>query len=256
MSDYQNETSATGSATELVPEIEPLSLTDKFIGILTEPSATFDHIRAVGPRASEWVLPMLIMAAILGISMLVRFSNPETAAQMVQQQEEAMQKQVDQGKMSQEDADKVLDQISGITSTFAPIGAFISYIIVFFILCLVYWLLVRFLMKGEAGYSHILSVVGLSAFISSIDQILSILLMVVTGNGYANFSPALLMSGGMESTLFRLMLVLAPVSIWAQYVIGIGFSRIANVSLTKGMIASFIVWLLFVSLTVLTGFGA
>ena len=253
MSEIHEDNLTSELSTESAVIIEPLSLTDKFIGVLTEPTATFDHIRAAGTRTSDWLVPVLIVAAILGIATMVRFSNPETAAQMSQQQEQAMQKQVDDGKMTQEQADETLETIGNVTKIAAPIGAFISYIAIFFLLCLVYWVLVRFLMKGDAGYSQMMSVVGLAGFIGGIDQLLSLLLLVVTGNAFANLSPALFMSGGMESTLFRSMMVLAPVSIWAQYVVGIGFSRIANLSLMKGMIASFIVWLLFVLFSIVAG---
>ncbi len=259
MSEYQEEMNGTDVAAETQQTVEPLSLTDKFIGILTEPSATYAHIRAAGSRASDWLIPLLIMAVVLGISMFIRFSNPETAAQMQQQQELAIQKRVESGKITQEQADTAIEQMEqfgGMTKIIAPIGAAIGYVAVFFILALVYWLIVRFLMKGDTTYSLVLSVVGLSAFISAIDQIISILLMVVTGNAMANLSPALFMQGDTQNKLFLLMLVLAPISIWAQYVIGIGFAKTANISTAKGLIASFIVWFLFALLTVTTGFGA
>jgi hypothetical protein len=259
MSEYQDEREGIGATEEVVVPTEPLSLSDKFIGVLTEPSATFAHISTVGSRTSDWIIPLLVMAVVLGASMLVRFSNPETAAQMQQQQEVAIQKQVDSGKISQEEADKIIEQMEqfgGMTKIFAPIGAALGYIAVFFILCLLYWLIVRFIMKGDTNFSFILSVVGLSAFISAIDQIVSILLMVVTGNAMANLSPALFLDIHEAGKTFYMLLVLAPISIWAQYVIGLGFAKAANMSTAKGLIASFIVWFLFALLTVTTGFGA
>jgi hypothetical protein len=259
MSEYQDERAGIGATEEMAAPTEALSLSDKFIGVLTEPSATFAHIRASGPRTSDWIIPLLVMAVILGVSMLVRFSNPETAAQMQQQQEVAIQQKVVSGKISQEEADKIaeqMEQFGGMTKILAPIGAALGYIAVFFILCLLYWLIVRFIMKGDTNYSFILSAVGLSAFISAIDQIVSILLMVVTGNAMANLSPALFMDSQTAGKTFYLLLILAPISIWAQYVIGIGFARTANISTAKGLIASFIIWFLFALLTVTTGFGA
>ncbi|MCZ7557299.1 MAG: YckD family protein [Bacteroidia bacterium] len=259
MSENLDEREGMGTTEEMVSQSEPLSLTDKFIGVITEPADTFAIIRAAGPKTSDWIVPLLVMAIILGISMFVRFSNPETAAQMQQQQEMAIQKRVDAGQMTQEQADQTIEQMEqfgGMTKIFAPIGAVLGYVAIFFLLCLFYWLIVRFIMKGDTNYSFILSVVGLSAFISAIDQIISILLMVVTGNAMANLSPALFVDSQAAGKTFYLLMVLAPISLWAQYVIGIGFAKTANISTAKGVIASFIVWLLFALLTVTTGFGA
>ena len=258
MNEYQEENNPN-SLSDRSPSPEALSLSDKFVGILTEPSSTFAHIRATGPRTVDWLIPVLLMSIILGLSMFVRFSNPETAAQMMQQQEVAIQKQVDEGKMTQEQADQVhqqMAQFAGFTRVFASLGAVLGYAVVFFILCLLYWLLVRFVMKGEVTFSFILSVVGLAAFITAIDQIIALLLMVLTNNAFANLSPALLFGGDPQSMSFRILLILAPLAVWAQYVIGVGFAKVANISVTKGMIAAFLVWGLFASLTVFTGFGA
>jgi len=238
--------------------IEPLSATDKFVGIISEPSATYEHISAVGARVSDWVLPVIIMSLVLGLALYVRFSNPDLAAEMMAQQEIALQKQVEAGNLTSEQAARAKEQaqqLGGLTKLLMPIGAMIGYVFVFFFTALLYWLLVRFIMRGDITYTTVLSVIGLAAYISVIDQLISMLLMLLTGKVWANLSPALFMTGDITSMTFRLMLVFAPITLWATYVMGIGFEKTAGISRLKGLASAFLVWMLFSSLSVFGGFG-
>lgn len=246
---------ASNVATE-VAEVEPLSISDKFIGILSGPTEVFDNVRAAGSRTSDWLVPVAIVAVILALATAGRFMMPEIAAKMAAQQEEMFQKQVDKGAMTQDQADQAITQMEsfkGLTMVFGTLGAAIGYIIVFFLLCLFYWLLVRFAMGGDVTFGLIMSAVGLTSFISAIDQIITFLLVVLTGNPMANLSLALLHGGGFEDMSYRLMMIAAPIAIWAQFVLGVGFARVANISLVKGVIASFVIWLAFSAITLFLG---
>ena len=245
-----------GMTSEAPPPVDPLSITDKFIGILTEPAATYENVRAAGARTSDWLLPVIVVALILGVGMFIRFSNPDMAAEMMQKQTEAVQERVDSGDMTQEEADMAssqLESMKGVIGIFSASGAAIGYFIVFFIIALLYWVIVRFVMQGDAAYGMMLSVLGLSAWINAIDQLVSLLLTFVTGSMFANLSPALFMCGDIMETSTKMMMLLNPIAIWAVYVAGIGFEKTANISRTKAMIAAFGFWIIFSVLSMLFG---
>jgi hypothetical protein len=244
-----------GRTSEAPPPVEPLSFSDKFIGILTEPSATFANVRAVGPRTSDWLLPVLILMIVIAGATLARFSNPEAVAQIMDAQTKALQEQVDSGDMSQEQADQAQSQIesmSGFFGVFGAISGAIGYFIVFFILALFYWLVTKFALGGDAGYTAILSILGLSNIISILDQLVSLLLSYATGSVFVNLSPILFVSGDMTSMAFgtKMLMLLNPISIWATWVVGIGLEKVAGLPRTKAMIAAFALFILFTAATI------
>jgi hypothetical protein len=248
----------TGFSTVPPPPVEALSVTDKFIGIITEPSATYENVRAAGARTSDWIVPVLITAIVIGIGMLLRFSNPAFMATIIEQQTKGLAERVESGQMTQEQADQAAQQMesmSGFVKIGGTLSASIGFIIVFFVICLLYWLAVRFGVKGDATYVLILSAAGLSTYISCLDQLLSLLLSFVTDKPFANLSPALFVDGDVTSMSTRFLMMLSPVAIWSYYVLGIGFEKVANISRMKGMIVAFSIWILFSLLGSLAGFG-
>ncbi|MBE0642843.1 MAG: YIP1 family protein [Bacteroidetes bacterium] len=240
------------------PPVEPLSITDKFIGILTEPSPTYENVRAAGARTSDWLVPVLITALILGVGMFLRFGNPTFMNTLAEKQTEELAKQVDSGRMTQEQADQQAQQfesMKGFIKISGTIGAAIGFIVVFFVLALLYWLAVRFGLKGDATFALILSAAGLSTYLSGIDQLVSLLLTFVTDKPFANLSPALFFDADIASMSTRFLMMLNPIAIWSYYVLGVGFEKVANISRVKGLAAAFAIWILFSLLGALAGFG-
>lgn len=240
------------------PPVEPLSISDKFVGILTEPAATYANVRAAGPRTSDWLLPVGITALILIVGMFLRFSNPEFMATITEQQNKAIAKQVEQGKLTQEQADQAYEQMEnmqGLIKIGGTISAGVGFVIMFFVFALLYWLGAKYLMKGDATFGLILSAAGLSTFISAIDQLLSLLLSFLTGKPFANLSPALFVGDPMANTGTRLLMMLNPISIWAYYVLGIGFEHVAAITRTKGLILAFAFFVLAALFSIVGGYG-
>lgn len=243
-----------GRTSEAPPPVEPLSFSDKFIGILSEPSATYANVRAVGPRTSDWLLPVLILMVVIAGATLARFSNPEAVAQIMEMQQQTIQQRVDSGEWSQEQADQARSQIesmSGFFGVFGAISGAIGYFIVFFIVALFYWLVTKFALGGDAGYTMMLSILGLAAIISILDQLVSLLLSYATGSVFTNLSPILFFGDDITSMGFgmKLLMLVNPISIWSTWVVGIGLNKAANVSRTKAMIAAFVLYVVFTSIT-------
>ncbi len=248
----------TGMSSVPPPPVEALSISDKFIGIITEPAATYENVRAAGARTSDWLVPVFMVAVIMIVGMFLRFQNPEFMNTIVEKQAKDLSARVESGKMTQEQADQGLEQMEnmqGFIKISGSIGAGIGFIIMFFVFGLLYWLLVRFVMRGDASFALILSAAGLSAYISGIDQLLSLLLSYVTGSPFANLSPTLFYSADMSAMSTRILMLLNPLSIWAFYVLGIGFEKVAEISRTKAMITAFIFWVLLSAMGVIGGFG-
>ena len=249
-----------GMTAEAVPPEEPLSLTDKFIGVLTEPAPTFENVRAAGPRVSDWLVPVLLLMIVIAAGTLARFSNPEFAAQIQQQQQQQFQKSVESGDMTAEQAEQAQQQMESMKGIFPIIGAVsgaIGYAVFFFIIALIYWLIVRFLMRGDPTFGLVLSAVGLVAFINIIDQLVSLLLIYVTGKPFVTLSPVLFMDVNITDMSFaaKASMLLNPIAIWATWVLGIGLEKVSRISRAKGMIAAFSLYIVFTLLTLAMGLG-
>lgn len=247
-----------GRTSEAPPPVEPLSFSDKFIGILTEPSATFANVRAVGPRTSDWLLPVLILMIVIAGATLARFSNPDAVAQIMDAQMQSVQERVDSGEWTPEQGDQARSQMEsmrGLYGVFGAISGAIGYFIIFFVLALFYWLVVKYALGGDAGYTMILSILGLSNIISILDQLVSLLLSYATGSMFANLSPILFVGESITSmgVGMKLLMLLNPIAIWATWVVGIGFEKAANVPRTRALIAAFVLYVIFTGVTLALG---
>lgn len=225
---------------------EPLSVTDKFIGILTEPVPTYENVRATGFRKSDWLLPLMLVAIIAAVTTLLRFTNPEFAAQIKDQQIAQMQKMVEEGKMTQEQADQAVEQLesfAGIQKVIVPVGALISIGIIFFLACLIYWLAARFGVKAAITFAGMLSVLGLAMYIDIIDSIAGILVGFLTKNYMATFSPAMFMQPDLGSTPYKLASALNPIVIWKYVVFSLGLAIVGSISRAKAFAVVFGIWI-------------
>ncbi len=229
--------------------VQPLSISDKFVGIFSEPGAVFINTRQSGSRVSDWLVPLLALTIVLLAGTLIRFSNPDFMADIMQKQQEAMQQQVDSGKMTQEQADQITEQMGatgGLQKIFSAIGIMIGVLIVFFLVALLYWLLVRFVMRGDMTFTMLLSVYGLTAYISVVDQLLSILLGYALNNFYATVSPTVFLTPDLTSPLYKILGALNPLSIWGYFLFALGLHHAAYLSKAKAFGLVFGLWVLWV----------
>lgn len=247
----------TDSVTEpMGSETAPLSLSDKFVGILTEPSTVFANLRDAGPRKSDWFVPLLVFALILSAATVLTMSNPTFSDQMRQAQNERMQEQVQQGKMTQEQAEMALDQMEqfqGVSMIFGVIGVMVTVPIFFFLIVFIYWALMKFVFHGAATFALMTSVSGLLMYYSAGDQILRILLMFVFGDINVSFSPALALLAQHKEMTFKLLSHLNPITLYATYLTGVGISTVAGLPRAKGLIIAFSLWAVIVILSVAVG---
>jgi hypothetical protein len=148
--------------------------------------------------------------------------------------------------MTQQQADQAIEMVEKmgpLQAVFAVVGVLITVPLIFFILALFYWLVLKFGMKATFTYSALLGVYGLTAYFGAIDQLLSLILSVATGNLYATVTPALFMKPDPASPLFKLMNSLNPFTIWSMVVLGIGVSKVGNISKAKAYGLIFGIWI-------------
>jgi hypothetical protein len=254
MSDPFDEYPSEQSSEEAV--VESLGVSDQFIGILSEPSATFENIRLAGPRTKDWLAPLIIFIVISLAGVVLKFSNESFKAEIKQQQIDAMQRQVHSGAMTQEQANAAMDKIESLSSMqmiFGILGTLIGPPIGLLLIAFLYWLILKFAMKATVTYALLMSVCGLTMYIGAFDQLVSLLLAFVTNNFMANLSPNIFMHTKFGTKLFTAMMFVNPLTIWSYYLQGIGFHKVTGISRGKGLMTSFVLFIIWILISVFIG---
>ncbi len=224
-----------------------LSLSDKFIGILSSPGEIYEQMARSEKKNSNWSLPAFIALVSVLISMFVMFSQPAIQDQLHENQVKAMQHQVDQGKMTQEQMEKGLEFSKGGSPMFLIFGSvgMVFYIYVsLFGFSLGYWLLGKIFFKSSVSYLKICETYGLGMLIIPVSTIISLVFIVAMGSMYAGPNLGMLVSeiDPMNKT-HTLLTAISALSIWQFTVVGIGLSKVWSISTVKGISASLVFWL-------------
>ena len=240
-------------------QTQELSFTDKFVGILSSPGEVFQSVASTEPKASNWVIPFVLAILFSIVFTFVVFTQPAIQDEMSAAQMKQYEKNIAEGKMTQEQADQAM-QFSKPGSTmfmvFGVIGVVFVLAFALFVYTLVYWLIGKVAYKSAISYGKVLEINGLTWYIMPISTLITMVMVVAMGSLYAQPAGSLLVSDfDPENKVHKLLLALNVLEFWMLYVTGIGLSKVWNVSIGKalGVVGGvFVVWTL---LKVFVGFG-
>lgn len=239
--------------TEQTPQQEELSHSDKMIGVFTEPSNTFETIARFPVRSIDWVLPVVILFILIGVMRSIAMLNEEVALQTRQAQIEMFDKMVSEGKMTQDQADQAIEGVEKQMEFMrGPLGWVINVVstlifgfIFFFIIAGIYFLFVKFLLKGEGSYQHVLVANGLTAYISMIQVLIGGILTFALGKIVMDTSVANFLDLEKGSLVKFFVSKVDPISIWAYSVLAIGLAKLNRAQSTiPYFILVFTLWIL------------
>ncbi len=248
------QTDDTSNLDQISSEQE-LSHTDKMIGIITAPKETFEKIAKFPPKTMDWFVPVLILCIVIALTQILVMTNPEIAFQAKQKQMEAIQKNFDEAvakkQMTQEQADEQMSKIEermassgAMMYVFQTIGIFIFVFVFFFILCGIYFLFSKFVLKGDGTYASALVADGLVSYIGIIHIILAAILAFAFGRLMRDASLASLMDMDKSSIAGWLLAKVDPLTIWAYSVLSIGLAKMfKSDSVGKYFIMVFGLWI-------------
>lgn len=240
------------------PEVEPLSLTDRMMGVYTDPEPTFENLKQAGPRATDWLVPLLLMLVVTLIVSLIKFDDPEVRREIMRQQEQRMEAAVEDGSMTQEQADAAMDQMSNMGGLFKIIsvaGIVVGTPIMFLLIALFHWLVTRFAFKGTATFYLTFTALCLTAYITMLEPLMTLILGFATGNPFASLSPGLFFEHDATNKLYLAMSALKPISLWGYAVFAIALTKIGEISKAKAYGLVFGTWLIITVLSVAFGSG-
>lgn len=239
--------------TEQTTQQEELSHSDKMIGIFTEPSNTFETIAKFPVRTIDWVLPVVIVFILIGLMRSLAMLNEEVVLQTKQSQIEIFDKMVIEGKMTQEQADQAIEAIDKQMEFMrGPVGWIINIVstlifgfIFFFIIAGIYFLFIKFLLKGEGSYQQVLVASGLTSYITMNQILIGGILTFVLGKIIMDTSVANFIDLEKGSLVKFFVSKIDPISIWAYSVLSIGLAKLNRAqNSTPYFILVFALWIL------------
>ena len=241
------------SSEEMQNQNGELSHSDKMIGVFTEPTKMFEHTSKFPPRNKDWVIPVLIFFIVVALIRIISMTNPEIKFEAKKQGIDRIEKMVQDGTLTREQGDEAIEGIEQQMEFMdGPVGWVITIattlifgFLIFVIIVGIYYLLVKFVLKGEGTFVSALVANGLTSYISILQVIIAGILTMLLGKLMMDTSVASLM-GSDKTTLTGWFLArLDPISIWAYVILAIGLAKMfKSASTGKYYYLVFGVWLI------------
>lgn len=238
-----------------------MSLSDKFVGILSSPAEVYATIVGTEPKTSNWLMP-LILTIIAGIIFTVSvFTQPAIQDQMMEAQNKAMQKSVAEGKMTQEQMEQAVEMNpakpgSAMFLIFGSVG--MVFVIAFALMAYsaVYFLAGKLILKSAIPFGKVLEVNGLSYFAGAVGTLLTVVFVVAFGSIYAAPSLALLVDEfDPMNQQHKMLAAVNLLEFWQLFIVAVGLSKVWQTTLAKGLGIVGGVWLVWTLVKVFANFG-
>ncbi len=227
---------------------EPSSLTDRLTNVIAAPGEVFEEIKNTPVRTSNWLVPMLLSCIVTALYIGVAFSQPAILRGMQDQRQQAMQKQVSAGKMTQAQADQASAMTEKfmtptIMTIFGGGAAVLAAVCGLFLMAVGAWLALKWCAGATLDYMKVVEVCGLALVIDVPQKILRMLLVLWKENLLATASPTLFLAN--PSTTHRpdvLLSMFDVVDFWWLGVLSLGLCKVASISYRTAAFIVFGIW--------------
>jgi hypothetical protein len=235
------------------------SFTSVLTNIFASPSEAFVGLAGQPVKHSRWLIPMFITIAIVIGSVFLIFSNETFSQQIQDAQAVSMDKAVDEGRMTREQADMALEQMEGGGgSMFIIFGSIFGgiFVALYYVLgALFLWLGAKVVLKSSESYGRHLEVYGLASWIGIIGSVITIVMMLALDSIYATPSAALAIYNNFDPANegHKWMRAFDAFGAWQAVVAGFGISKVAGKDSTMGLVVAVVLWLIWVAISVQLG---
>lgn len=243
---------------EQAPAPPAISLGDSIMNVFASPAAAFEGLGNTRPSGKLWVIPLIVTLFTIVLFSYVFSTNETFHGQMIDAQAQAMHKAVQDGKMTQDQADRAEEQMQKMGGMFMVIGIVFGSIFVllyFFAGPLFLWLANKMVLKSPVGYGKHLEMYGISSWIGALGAVITLLLMYALNSMYATPSGALAVYTNFDitNTTHKILAVINIFSIWQCAVIGVGLSKLSGKSTGAGLGIAFALWIIWLVVSVWLG---
>lgn len=220
-----------------------MSLTARLLNVFAIPGDVFSEVKSSRSSAANWLVPAVLFLCVSWVAAWLIFSQDSVKEQIRQYTEQTVQKRVDQGKMSETDAQNARQYAVLGAQLGAYTGpAFVAFAAPFW-WGLILWLVGRKIFKSDFPYLKAVEVSGLAGMIGVLQVAVKALLIVGLNNPFASTSAALLANtNDPQNATYRLLSLVDIMAFWLLAVRAIGLARLAGVTFIRAGIWVFGVW--------------
>ena len=242
------------------PVPESTSLVSRMVNTFASPGEVFEEVKRTPNQSTNWIVPAILAAVVGVIATVLIFSQPTIKRQIREQQEKAFQQQVNAGKMTQQDADKILEGMEKFMGPMMMIGGSAAALAMafgrVFLWGLVMWLIARWVFKIQISYLKAVGVAGLVTLIMTLGGIVQLLLGVILGKMMAGVSLALFLKEFDFTKRTHFLLGAVNVfKLWSMVLLGLGLARFTGSSWAKSTLFMLIYWAVFSLILIGIGLG-
>jgi hypothetical protein len=221
---------ATTSSIPASP-VSHTSVRERLFNIFVSPSDVFDEVIATPPNLAYWRVPTLLVCLSNIISLQLVNSTEQSSA--------TIRRLTEAGTIS-------TAQTHALAGAWPLLSALLVCVATFAGTCwsaFVLWFIGRMFLKVRFRYGKALEIVGLTAIISVLGTITTILLMAASGNPAARPALSLLAPNMDHSRSFcQILETLNLFHPWSTTVLAIGLSRLCNVTFKESAFWVFGYW--------------
>lgn len=234
------------------------SLGNRITNIFASPSEAFQGL-ATSRRSLHWAIPFALLLVLGILSVYLVFSNETLRDQIYDMQAQQFEKAVEEGRMTQQQADQVRDRMEqtglGLFMVFGSIPILLFTAAYFFLGALFLWLASKVLLKSSANYGLTLEVYGLASWIGVLGSLVTMAMILGLNSLFATPSLGLLYLDGYDvtNTMHKIGSALNVFSAWQAVVIGIGLSTLAQKPASQGIAVALVLWVLWLAIGVPLG---
>ncbi|MEX2116093.1 MAG: YIP1 family protein [Bacteroidota bacterium] len=238
---------------------EDSSLGTTIANVFASPTEAFQGLNNAPPKAMNWVLPMILMAALGVLFVYLIFTNEVIKAQIFDMQAQQFDKAVQDGSMTQQQADQIRDQMGqtgiGLFMVFGSLPILIFTAAYFFVGALFLWLSAKILWKSPVKYGKFLEVYGIATWIGVLGTVITMGTVLGMNSMFATPSLGLLFADSYNplDTMHKFASAINIFSIWQALVTGIGISVLAGKPTGNGIVIALVLWAIWVGIGVPLG---
>ena len=240
-------TPQTHEPASAAPQPPAMSLGGRLLNVFATPADVFQEVKTSSVSQANWLVPAVILLLVGWTALWLVFSQDSINHQLSEITDQAIQKQIDSGRLSEREAERLhdaADKWAGVgpkvIAALVPVlGGFATP----FVWGLIVWLVGAKVFKGNFPYMKAVEVVGVANMISVLDVIVKTLLIVGMGNLYASPSLTLLVKEfDPQNPVHSLLAVVNIMTFWVLAVRAIGLARLSGVSFVKAALWVYGIW--------------
>jgi hypothetical protein len=202
----------------------------------------------------------MVLSAVLGVLFVyLIYTNETVRSQIYDMQAKGFQDAVESGRMTQQQADQIRDQMEqtgiGMWMAFGSIPILIFTALFFFVGALFLWLASKIVWKTQLKYGKYLEVYGLATWIGVLGALVYMGMVLGMNSMWSTPSLGLLFMDSYDpsNTMHKFASAINVFSVWQAVVTGIGLSKLAGKPSNAGIILAVVLWLVWVGVGVPLG---